>query len=258
MEARAEVAEAGGDAGVGGALGGGVGAATSAAPYRVVSFDIGVKNLACCVLELDRDPTARGAAAAGAGPERARVLFWTVFSLAAEKERIPSVNELSGRLFAVLDELVLGLERVAGVATLDMVLLENQPSRLNGAMKSLQMMIYSYFQLRRHWEGRALAVQMVSAGQKTQGHDCAIATPESRGYKPKKGYALNKWNAVQIAHSYVAGDDALARRFAAHRKKDDLADALCQALAWARRHGYRVAAEAGCVQNDIKELCDGH
>jgi len=223
-----------------------------------VSFDIGVKNLACCVLALERDPAARGAAAgagagAGSGPESARVLFWKVFSLAAEKERIPSVNELAGRLFALMDKFVAELESVGGVATMDMVLLENQPSRLNGAMKSLQMMIYSYFQLRRHWEGRALAVQMVSAGKKTQGHDCEIATPESCGYKPKKGYALNKWNAVQIAQAYIRGDAELERLFAGHKKKDDLSDALCQALAWARRGGYRVAE--GCVRNDIKDLC---
>jgi len=253
MAPGAEVAEANGDAGVGGA------------PYRILSFDIGVKNLACCVLELDRDPTVRagsgGASGAGggdaeAGTESARVLFWTVFSLAAEKERIPSVNELAGRLFTVMDRLVADLESVAGIATLDMVLLENQPSRLNGAMKSLQMMLYSYFQLRRHWEGRAAAVQMVSAGKKTQGHDCEIATPESCGYKPKKGYALNKWNAIQIAQKYIGGDAELERLFAAHKKKDDLSDALCQALAWVRKHGYRVAE--GCVKNDIKDLCAGH
>jgi hypothetical protein len=244
MAPGAEVAEANGDAGVGGA------------PYRILSFDIGVKNLACCVLELDRDPTLRAPTAADAGTESARVLFWTVFSLAAEKERIPSVNELAGRLFTVMDRLVADLESVAGVATLDMVLLENQPSRLNGAMKSLQMMLYSYFQLRRHWEGRAAAVQMVSAGKKTQGHDCEIATPESCGYKPKKGYALNKWNAIQIAQKYISGDADLEKLFATHKKKDDLSDALCQALAWVRRHGYRVAE--GCVKNDIKDLCGGH
>lgn len=225
----------------------------------IISFDVGVKNLACCVLATDADPTkarARTRDAGGGGdgdPAAASILHWTVYSLAAEKERIPTVNELSGRLFMVLDELVGELE-ARGVPTVDMVLLENQPSRLNGAMKSVQMMIYSYFQLRRHWEGRFLAVQMVSAGKKIQGHDCPIATPESCGYKAKMGYALNKWNAIQIAQAYIAGQDALDAFFRSHKKRDDLADSLCQALAWVRNHGYRVAV--GCVRSDIKVISE--
>jgi len=258
MATREGAAESDGDAGVGGVRrdgdGGGDGAAGRPAaptsPYVIISFDIGVKNLACCVLALDHVPqaTARPVGAPAVAPG-ASVLHWTVYSLAAEKERIPSVNELSGRLFMVLDEFVADLE-ARGIPTVEMVLLENQPSRLNGAMKSIQMMIYTYFQLRRHWEGRFLSVQMVSAGKKIQGHDCEIATPESCGYKPKKGYALNKWNAVQIAKAYVAEDADLATLFGGHKKKDDLADSLCQVLAWVRNHGYKLT----CVRTDIKRV----
>lgn len=208
----------------------------------LVSFDIGVKNLACAVLRIGPAPV--GAAAA-------EVLFWRVLPLAAEKERIPTLNELAGRLFAVLDESVAAWEADHGIETIDMLLLENQPSRLNGSMKSIQMMIYSYFQLRRHWEGRCSAVQMVSASHKTQGHECDIPTPESKGYKAKTGYALNKWNAVQIADHYCSGCPELSAYFRSHKKKDDLADSLCQGIAWARKHGHAIGA---CVKNHIKEL----
>lgn len=214
--------------------------------FVVVSFDIGVKNLACCVLGLDHTGSRGG-----------KVLFWRIMPLAAEKERIPTLNELSGRIFMVLDDLVSKLEETHGIETIDLVLLENQPSRLNGAMKSLQMMIYSYFQLRRHWEGRVTAVQMVSASQKTLGHgeSCVIPSPESKGYKAKKGYELNKWNAIWIARHYIQGDAELSAHFESHKKKDDLADALCQVLAWARKHGH---PELTCVKKDLKDMCESN
>jgi len=149
MATREGAAESDGDAGVGGVRRDGDGGADGAAgrpaaptsPYVIISFDIGVKNLACCVLALDHVPqaTARPAGTPAVAPGGS-VLHWTVYSLAAEKERIPSVNELSGRLFMVLDEFVADLE-ARGIPTVEMVLLENQPSRLNGAMKSIQMIV---------------------------------------------------------------------------------------------------------------------
>lgn len=184
----------------------------------ILSFDIGVKNLALAAIN-----------------GRHELRAWKIIALAAEKEKIPSINELSGRLFMALDEL---LTNELNGCVIETVLLENQPSRLNGSMKSIQMMIYSYFQLRRHWEGLVRNVHMVSASQKLLNHEHEPGTPE----KPKTGYELNKWKAIQLAKVYIKGDSKLEAIFAAHKKKDDLSDALLQVISWLRKHGKDISA----------------
>lgn len=185
-----------------------------------LSFDIGIKNLACCVFDAAKDD------------KTAYIREWLLLPLAAPKERAPVLNELAARLFLALDELVESL----GDVHLDYVLLENQPSRLNGAMKSIQMMIYSYFQLRRHWEGRATNVHMISASGKLQGHDHTIPAAPAH----KTGYALNKWRAVEYARAYVAECPHLSTDFETNKKKDDLSDAMLQGIAWARKHNFPI------------------
>lgn len=185
----------------------------------IVSFDIGVKNLAVCVLRASPSKDTK---------VTADILVWKIISLADKKEKIPPVQELAGRLFMELDALV---DEVQG--EIDHVLVENQPSRLNGSMKSIQMMIYSYFQLRRHWEGTVRNVQMISASQKLQGH---VDHEDKLPPTTKSGYELNKWKAVQLMDLYIERDAKLKELVQGYKKKDDLSDALLQAISWMRKH----------------------
>lgn len=192
----------------------------------IISFDIGIKNLACCVIEANGDKQCRDA----------KVLMWYVISLADKKEKIPNVGELSLRLFAELDEL---METLGADRTVDTVLVENQPSRINGAMKTVQMMIFSYFQLRRHWEGRVANVLMISAKGKLQGHEwCEKDVPAAP--TEKTGYDLNKWRAIRIAERYIIGDEKLMGIFSSYNKKDDMSDAMLQCIAWLRKQKYCI------------------
>jgi hypothetical protein len=189
----------------------------------IISFDIGIKNLACCVVA----PREKADKEAG-------IVMWYIISLAAPKEKIPPINELAGRLFGELDELV---ETLGDGVLIDTVLIENQPSRLNGAMKSIQSMIYSYFQLRKHWEGCVGNVTLVSAKGKLAGHDwCEGAIPTT----DKTGYELNKWKAVRIAEKYIEGDAKLQGIFCSYNKKDDMSDSLLQCIAWLRKQKYSI------------------
>jgi hypothetical protein len=190
----------------------------------VISFDIGIKNLACCVLRYGNKTEAN-----------ADIIYWDIISLAATKEKIPGVEELALRLFAHLDTLTDKLEE-KGFPHIDHVLVENQPSRLNGSMKTVQMMIYSYFQLRRHWEGRVSRVHMISASGKLKDHTYVIDCTDAN----KTGYELNKWKAIRLAEKYIQGDERLSSIFMSYKKKDDMSDALLQALAWLRRQKYEI------------------
>jgi hypothetical protein len=115
---------------------------------------------------------------------------------------------------------------------------ENQPSRINGAMKTVQMMIYSYFQLRRHWEGKVSAVHMVSERGKLQEHEWCEGQITER--TDKTGYDLNKWKAIHITECYIRGDAKLEEIFSSYKKKDDMSDALLQCISWLRKKNYMI------------------
>jgi hypothetical protein len=195
----------------------------------IISFDIGIKNLAVCVLHVI-DNTAE-------------ILIWKIIKLAAEKEKIPVMNELTGRLFLELDGLVDELDG----KKVDTVLLENQPSRLNGSMKSLQMIIYSYFQLRKHWEGFVQQVLLVSASEKLKGHsedkyptiEPATQTLTSK-QKKAQGYKNNKNMSVHITKEYIKEDSELHKEFCSYKKADDYGDSFLQCISWIHKHGYNI------------------
>ena len=204
----------------------------------IAAFDIGIKNLAVCILTVgpDEDPATE-------------IVVWKVISLAGPKEKIPNIQELSGRLFAALDELITEFEGTsAPVPSLNSVIIENQPSRLNGAMKSIQMMVYSYFQLRRHWEGEECNTYMVSASQKLQLHTHEIPSVPTG----KAGYALNKWKAIQYGDQYIKECPILVNFVRKHKKKDDLFDSALHAVSWLKKQGCRIEtlrAAEGAVLN---------
>lgn len=191
----------------------------------LISFDIGIKNLAVCVLSAKKDVNV------------AKIILWKIIALAEKKEKIPSLNELSGRLFTELDEIV---NTIGNDKEIDTVLLENQPSRLNGTMKSIQMMIYSYFQMRRHWEGLVKNVQMVSASQKLLNHSYEISQELLDTVKNKKTYEITKWKSVQITKKYIENDEELKKTFESYKKCDDMGDSFLQCISWLNKHHYDI------------------
>lgn len=179
---------------------------------RVLSFDVGIVNLAYCLIRL---------------PE-GEILEWDILCLAEEGEkakRIP-LDKLGRRLFARLDAILerYGVEPTLGI---DTVLIENQPSRLNGHMKSVQMMIYSYFLYKQCPE-----TLLVNASGKLKTHEEAMKALATLVCPYSDGYRQNKWWSVQLTQHYTRDDADLCNLLCSHKKKDDLCDALLQAIGW--------------------------
>jgi hypothetical protein len=188
----------------------------------VVSFDIGVKNLAVAVVAVGAE-----------GAVVAHMAAWRVVSLAeAGRKAMPRPEVLCERLFAHLDALWEELLQHGAPAT---VLIENQPSK--GVMKTMQSWIQSYFMLRKRWSAAPVdAVLLVSAVHKLRGHDHTAPEllPLPAGAPRSAAYAYNKKLGVALARRYIAEDAELQALFEGQAKRDDLADALLQALAWLR------------------------
>lgn len=169
----------------------------------VYSFDIGIKNLAVCCLRL--------------GLAVPTVLHWEVLPLDGNGKQLDSI---SMEFYRIMDELI-------ELYPPHIILLENQPAFKNPTMKSVQMIIFGYFQLRKHWEGAIEGIHFISATEKLRG----IKAPTYRDRKKM---------AVEVARDLIRDSPELIQKFDMHKKKDDMADSLLQAVAWAQKEGLSV------------------
>lgn len=200
-----------------------------------ISFDIGIKNLALCILERTE--------------EQIQVLDWRIISLADKKKDIKGIDDIAERIYMEMDNII-GFLKEKGINDIDYVLIENQPSNLNGMMKSIQFIIYCYFSLLKYWDKIIENVVLVNAGLKTKTHDfkpeIQVKMDETvkeakqeaknvKGFRRDK-YKMNKQTSIEICRNYIKDDEDLCEIFDNNKKKDDLCDACLQAVAYIRSH----------------------
>ena len=191
-----------------------------------ISFDIGVKNLALCILKKT---------------DKIEILDWRIISIADSKKELKGIDDTSERVYYEMDNIV-GFIKENGYEKIDYVLIENQPSNLNGIMKTIQHIIYNYFSLIKHWDNEVENVVLVNASLKTKTHDY---TPEikladdiscvknSRNFEKNK-YQYNKKLSIAICENYIKNNSYLIDLFKNNKKKDDLSDACLQAVSYIR------------------------
>jgi hypothetical protein len=142
-----------------------------------------------------------------------------------------------------LDNIIGDLKEL-GIDEIDYVLIENQPSNLNGIMKTIQYIIYCYFSLLKYWDKIIDNVVLVNASLKTKTHDykpdIQVKMDETQKTKNVKGfrrdkYKMNKQTSIEICKNYIKEDTHLCEIFDNNNKKDDLSDACLQAVAYIRQ-----------------------
>ena len=191
-----------------------------------VSFDIGVKNLALCILRHTDD--------------RISIIDWDVISLAESKKQIKGVNNIAEVLFYELDNIIGKLE-TKEIKFIDKVMIENQPSNLNGVMKTIQYLIFSYFDLLRHWDKIVGEVIMINPSLKMQYHTYEpVSKNNNEKLSRRDKYKLNKMNGIEICSYYIRDDENLKLVFNSHKKKDDLADTCLQTVSYIRKSGSTI------------------
>jgi hypothetical protein len=201
-----------------------------------ISFDIGVKNLAVCIIR---------------HTDILEILDWRIIALASSKKEIKGIDDISERIYIEMDNIIGGLKNI-DVNMIDYVLIENQPSNLNGIMKTIQHIIYGYFSLIKYWDKEVGNVVLVNASLKTKNHIYVInmeanAAKKGKGVgacdggeaRNKKGfrrdkYKNNKMLSIELCREYINEDDKLQKIFNENKKKDDLSDACLQAVSYIR------------------------
>ena len=123
----------------------------------------------------------------------------------------------------------------------DEVLIENQPSLINPTMKSVAMILYSYFLMNcfhRKEETKSTVTnlsycsasnKLKVGGQKVADKlDVARAAVDTEN--SKKVYNITKDTGKTICRALIADMPEYQEMFNAHKKKDDLADAFLQGI----------------------------
>jgi hypothetical protein len=190
-----------------------------------ISFDIGIKNLALCILKKT---------------DKIEVLDWRIIAIAESKKELKGIDDISERVYNEMD-IIVGFLKEANINMIDYVLIENQPSNLNGIMKTIQHIIYNYFNLIKHWDKEVDNVVLVNASLKSKTHEYVpeITYEESEVKKNAKNfrrskYVYNKKLSIDICQNYIKDNERLRDIFVNNKKKDDLSDACLQAVSYIR------------------------
>ena len=126
-----------------------------------------------------------------------------------------SLEELGLRLFKQLDENPI-------FAKCENIIIENQPVLLNPTMKSIQIMLYSYFLIKNK---NITIIKLVNASNKLKVYKGKISDEEKEYLSNiKDKYKRNKMTAI-LHTSLMINDKEKLDYFNSHKKKDDLADA---------------------------------
>ena len=126
-----------------------------------------------------------------------------------------SLEELGLRLFKTLDEKSL-------FSKCENIIIENQPVLKNPTMKSIQIMLYSYFLIKNK---NINIIKLLNASNKLKVYKGKIPDEETEKLsKIKDKYRRNKMTAILHA-SLMIDDKEILDYFNSHKKKDDLADA---------------------------------
>ena len=184
----------------------------------ILSFDIGIKNLAYCILYQNEDKTIT-------------IEKWDIIKLLEDDEKCKgfSLNEITKRMYNKLNSELEDYD-------ITEVLLENQPCLKNPVMKSIQMIIYGYFQYQTILMGREIKnIKLINASNKLKvGKNLHEINNKDEITKIKNKYTRNKKLAIEYTNwiliNRVKNHEELYEYFNNNKKKDDLADAFLQGL----------------------------
>ena len=127
-----------------------------------------------------------------------------------------SLEEIGKRLFNELDNNPLFLE-------CQNIIIENQPVLLNPTMKSIQIMLYSYFLIKNK---NINSINLVNASNKLKVYKGKLEEDIDLKLKAiKDKYRRNKMTAIEHCRIMIIQPEKLDY-FNSHKKKDDLADAF--------------------------------
>jgi len=189
---------------------------------KYLSFDIGIKNLAYCLLEVDDSTEYRNI----------KILEWGVIDLAqGQKVKELDLMTIHSRMIDALNS----CDFLNSNSDINTAILENQPCLMNPTMKSVQILLFASLWMRK--EDGVIDIgkmAMFSARNKLEAYDgpeidfSHIKTKYTR--TKKLSIAYTKYMLVESEQS-----QEMKELFENSKKKDDLADAYLQGLTYIKK-----------------------
>ena len=176
---------------------------------KILSIDVGIKNLSYCVFSIIDGNVS--------------VIDWQNVTVIEGSTKKMGIEETVEHVLRTLSEVFPENHDDRFVA--ETILIENQPMLKNGLMKTISVVIYSYFKMLSLHMGCIESVKFVSAMNKLKCKKGLSIEGSRDSYKTRKEMG------VKIAHLYLEKvcPDKI-EWFNAQKKKDDLADAMCQGI----------------------------
>ena len=190
----------------------------------ILSFDIGIKNLAYCLMYKDNTIDNNN---------NIKIIDWDIIQLIEDDVKCKgvSLDAITNVLYNKLQEIFLDYD-------ITEVLLENQPVLKNPVMKSIQIILYSFFQYEKVLMGRDInLIKFINASNKLKlGKNLSEINNSEDIVKIKSKYTKNKKLAIIYTNHFLQErlieEDYIKYNeiFNKHKKKDDLSDAFLQGL----------------------------
>jgi len=207
---------------------------------KILSWDVGIYNLSYCILEKNKENN------------EIKIIDWDIVNLVDNDEMKKNRN-------LIFENIPRKLHEKPQLLDVDIVVIENQPSLKNPQMKSIQMILYSYFLILGKVIGNSDKntsyidkIDFCSASNKLKIYDGPEIileetkrkkniSPETikenidvlektKSKKPTIKYSDKKRLAIEHAKYFVEKDEKYKDFFNNHKKKDDLADSYLQGL----------------------------
>jgi hypothetical protein len=221
---------------------------------KLLSFDVGIKNLAYCliddekntiedwgILNISVDPVCDHVMKGLKSCDKTAKVVIDQTKICASHQKLKCYRDKSSKkipktknaLFEMGKRIVRCLDEKPNFLETDRVLIENQPALKNPTMKSVQMMVYTYFLVRgvTSESSPMEALEMVNARNKLKAYkgppvECEI----------KDKYKRTKFLGIQYCGKMIQENESIEEKFKIlfknSKKKDDLADAYLQGIYW--------------------------
>lgn len=192
----------------------------------ILAIDVGLKNLSYCVLSAgvstNTDVSTNTNVSTGMN-----IIEWKNVCVMDKNCKKASIEEITE---AVLTKL---LELFDSDTSIDIVVIENQPMLKNGMMKTVSVIIYTYFNMLKVMYGNVKEVKFISATNKLKCKKALELAKTATNYKDRKSIS------VEVARKYLEciAPDKL-EWFNSQAKSDDLADCALFAVYMAERYAF--------------------
>ena len=213
---------------------------------KILSFDVGIKNLSFCLLEEDiikdwgilnicTDDICEHCSKDGKRCDKSVKFICGDFRVCSGHKKLKQYSDKKFKCVPkkknpMLDQGKKMVEMLSAkdiFLTVDLVVIENQPALKNPTMKSIQMILYSYFLINGISTNKPIKdLQMVNARNKLKVYngpkiECDI----------KNKYNKNKFLAIQYCEYMIKEENNdFILLYQNSKKKDDLADAYLQGI----------------------------